>query len=70
MLECNALPDDTAHILIVLVPQVAMVYFKDPENTAKAMDNFGWFDTGNVGRINPAKGYLIVTGQESRQGYY
>jgi long-chain acyl-CoA synthetase len=56
--------------MIVFGPQVRMVYFKDPENTAKVMDNFGWFDTGDLAQINPAKGYLIVTGQESRQGYY
>ena len=60
--ERKALPDDTARIVIVRGPQVIMVYFKDPENTAKAMDNFGWFDTGDLGRINPAKGYLILTG--------
>jgi long-subunit acyl-CoA synthetase (AMP-forming) len=47
-----------------------MSYFKDPENTAKAMDNFGVFDTGDLGRINPAKGDLILTGRELSQGYY
>jgi long-chain acyl-CoA synthetase len=38
-------------------------YYKDPENTAKAIDKFGWFDTGDLGRINPATGDLILTGR-------
>jgi long-chain acyl-CoA synthetase len=38
-------------------------YYKDPENTAKAVDKFGWFETGDLGRMNPATGDLILTGR-------
>jgi long-chain acyl-CoA synthetase len=38
-------------------------YYKNPEATAKAIDQYGWFDTGDLGRINPATGDLILTGR-------
>jgi long-chain acyl-CoA synthetase len=38
-------------------------YYKNPEATAKAIDKYGWFDTGDLGRINPATGDLILTGR-------
>lgn len=61
--ERRALPDGTAGVVIVRGPQVMKGYYKDPENTAKAVDKFGWFDTGDLGRINPATGDLILTGR-------
>ena len=62
-LERKALPDGTAGVVIVRGPQVMKGYYKDPQNTAKAIDKFGWFDTGDLGRINPATGDLILTGR-------
>jgi long-chain acyl-CoA synthetase len=44
-------------------PQVMKGYYKNPEATAKAVDQYGWFDTGDLGRINPATGDLILTGR-------
>jgi long-chain acyl-CoA synthetase len=38
-------------------------YYKNPEATASAIDSSGWFDTGDLGRINPATGDLILTGR-------
>jgi long-chain acyl-CoA synthetase len=38
-------------------------YYKNPEATASAIDSAGWFDTGDLGRINAATGDLILTGR-------
>ena len=38
-------------------------YYKNPEATAKAVDRYGFFDTSDLGRINPATGDLILTGR-------
>jgi long-chain acyl-CoA synthetase len=38
-------------------------YCKNPQATAKSIDANGWFDTGDLGRINPATGDLILTGR-------
>lgn len=38
-------------------------YYKNPEATAKAIDQYGWYDTGDLGRVNPATGDLILTGR-------
>jgi long-chain acyl-CoA synthetase len=32
------------------------------ELTAKAIDDYCWFDAGDLGRINPASGDLILIG--------
>jgi long-chain acyl-CoA synthetase len=61
--ERKALPDGTAGVIIARGPQVMKGYYKNPEATAKAIDKFGWFDTGDLGRINPATGDLILTGR-------
>lgn len=61
--ERTALPDGEAGVVLARGPQVMQGYYKNPEATAKAIDKFGWFDTGDVGRINPATGDLILTGR-------
>mmetsp|Transcript_13527 Transcript_13527/g.20577 ORF Transcript_13527/g.20577 Transcript_13527/m.20577 type:complete len:203 (+) Transcript_13527:1407-2015(+) len=38
-------------------------YYKNEEASAKAIDKFGWFDTGDLGKINPVTGDLILTGR-------
>ena len=38
-------------------------YYKNPEATNKAIDRYGFFDTGDLGRINPATGDLVLTGR-------
>lgn len=43
-------------------PQVMKGYYRNAEATAKVLDN-GWFDTGDLGRINPETGDLILTGR-------
>jgi acyl-CoA synthetase (AMP-forming)/AMP-acid ligase II len=62
-LECRALPDGTAGAVIVRGHQVMKGAHNIPENMAKAVNKFGWFDTGHLGWINPATGDLILTGR-------
>ena len=44
-------------------PQVMAGYQDNPEATEKAIDVNGFFDTGDLGRINPATGHLLITGR-------
>jgi long-chain acyl-CoA synthetase len=61
--ERVALPNGQAGVVIGRGPQVMKGYYKNPEATAKAIDRYGWFDTGDLGRINPLTGDLILTGR-------
>lgn len=61
--ERKALPDGIAGVVLGRGPQIMQGYYKNPEATAKAIDRFGWFNTGDLGRINPATGDLILTGR-------
>ena len=61
--ERPALPDGEVGVVIARGPQVMKGYYKNPEATAKAVDKYGFFDTGDLGRINPATGDLILTGR-------
>lgn len=57
------LPDGEVGVVIGRGPQIMKGYYKNPKATAEAVDEFGWFDTGDLGRINPATGDLILTGR-------
>jgi len=59
----KSLPIGEIGVVIGRGPQVMKGYYKNPEATAKAVDQYGWFDTGDLGRINPATGDLILTGR-------
>lgn len=61
--ERAGLPDGEAGVVLARGPQIMQGYYKNPKATAKSIDKFGWFDTGDVGRINPATGDLILTGR-------
>jgi long-chain acyl-CoA synthetase len=61
--ERQALPVGEVGVVIARGPQIMKGYYKNPEATAKAVDRFGFFDTGDLGRINPATGDLILTGR-------
>jgi long-chain acyl-CoA synthetase len=58
-----ALPLGQVGVVIARGPQVMRGYYKNAEATAQAIDEYGWFNTGDLGRINPATGDLILTGR-------
>mmetsp|Transcript_25711 Transcript_25711/g.70727 ORF Transcript_25711/g.70727 Transcript_25711/m.70727 type:complete len:834 (-) Transcript_25711:183-2684(-) len=58
-----ALPDGEVGVVLGRGPQIMKGYYKNPKATAEAIDEYGWFDTGDLGRINPATGDLILTGR-------
>lgn len=61
--ERPALPNGTPGVVLGRGPQVMRGYYKNEEATAKAIDKFGWFDSGDLGKINPVTGDLILTGR-------
>lgn len=61
--ERQPVPDGEVGVVIARGPQVMKGYYKNPEATDKAIDRFGWFDTGDLGRVNPATGDIILTGR-------
>lgn len=44
-------------------PNVMLGYFKEPEMTKQAINEEGWFHTGDLGRIEP-EGHLKITGRK------
>ena len=52
-------------ILMIRGPSVMKGYFREPERTAKVLSPDGWFNTGDVGRID-GDGYVWITGRASR----
>jgi long-chain acyl-CoA synthetase len=58
-----SLPIGEIGVVLGRGPQIMKGYYKNAKETAKAIDKFGWFDTGDLGRINPATGDLILTGR-------
>ena len=59
----SSLPIGEVGLIIAKGPQVMKGYYKNKEATEKAIDAFGWFDTGDLGRVNPATGDLLLTGR-------
>lgn len=52
-------------LLQIRGPSVLKGYFKEPARTADVLDADGWFNTGDIGRIDEA-GYVWITGRASR----
>jgi malonyl-CoA/methylmalonyl-CoA synthetase len=44
-------------------PQVFGGYWQDPEATAAAFTKDGWFRTGDIGRVDPVSGQLVIRGR-------
>lgn len=51
------------HEILVKGPGVMLGYYKEPELTSQAIDNEGWFHTGDLGRIED-EGHLKITGRK------
>lgn len=49
-------------LVIVRGPQVMQGYYKNPEATAKVIDQEGWFDTGDLGWLTSTQD-LVLTGR-------
>eukprot|EP00542_Grammatophora_oceanica_P010336 CAMPEP_0194030520 /NCGR_PEP_ID=MMETSP0009_2-20130614/3971_1 /TAXON_ID=210454 /ORGANISM="Grammatophora oceanica, Strain CCMP 410" /LENGTH=741 /DNA_ID=CAMNT_0038670477 /DNA_START=288 /DNA_END=2513 /DNA_ORIENTATION=+ len=61
--ERKPLPDGVPGVVLGRGPQVMKGYYKNPSATRKAVDRYGFFDTGDMGLINAATGDLILTGR-------
>mmetsp|Transcript_9288 Transcript_9288/g.12281 ORF Transcript_9288/g.12281 Transcript_9288/m.12281 type:complete len:739 (+) Transcript_9288:149-2365(+) len=57
------LPKGQAGLVLAKGPQIMSEYMNNPEATLKAIDKDGFFDTGDLGMINPATGDLLITGR-------
>jgi acyl-CoA synthetase (AMP-forming)/AMP-acid ligase II len=44
-------------------PQVFGGYWNDPVATVAAFTQDGWFRTGDIGRVDPASGHLVIRGR-------
>lgn len=52
-------------MLMIRGPNVLKGYYREPEHTAKVLSQDGWFNTGDVGRIDE-DGYVWIEGRASR----
>jgi len=50
-------------VLFVSGPGVFSGYKNDPISTQKAFDEDGYFDTGDIARIDPSTGSVVITGR-------
>ena len=56
------LPQGERGLVLIRGGQVMQGYYENPEATAKAIDNEGWFDSGDLGWLTP-HGDLVLTGR-------
>lgn len=55
--------DEGVGELAVKGPHVMLGYYKDPEATAEAFDDEGFFRTGDLAKIDPQSGHYVITGR-------
>ncbi|APB34051.1 AMP-binding enzyme, putative [Gloeomargarita lithophora Alchichica-D10] len=56
------LPVTRKGLVLARGPQLMKGYYRNPEATAKVVDDQGWFDTGDLGWVTP-QGDLVLTGR-------
>ena len=56
------LPQGERGLILIRGSQVMQGYYQNPEATAKAIDDEGWFDSGDLGWLTPY-GDLVLTGR-------
>jgi long-chain acyl-CoA synthetase len=56
------LPQGERGLVLIRGGQLMQGYYQNPEATAKAIDNQGWFDSGDLGWLTPY-GDLVLTGR-------
>jgi len=59
-----SLPNGETGLVLARGPQVMKGYYKNSKATAEAIDFDNWFNTGDLGKINPITNDLILTGRE------
>lgn len=58
----ETLPQGEKGLVCIRGPQVMQGYYKNPEATAKVIDEEGWFDSGDLGWVTPDND-LVITGR-------
>ncbi|MFN8770142.1 MAG: AMP-binding protein [Neisseriaceae bacterium] len=58
----KVLPQGENGVIWVKGPQLMLGYWNNPEQTQKAIDKDGWFNTGDIGYLNEA-GKLFINGR-------
>ncbi len=59
----NEAPHGTDGEIQLRGPQVFSGYWRDPAATEAAFTEDAWFRTGDIGRVNPATGHLVIQGR-------
>lgn len=58
----QTLPPEQKGLIMARGPQVMKGYYQNPEATHKAIDDEGWFDTGDTGWLTPDN-QIVLTGR-------
>lgn len=61
--ERDSIEHGTTGLVLARGPQIMKGYYKNKKATDKAIDKFGWFNTEDLGYINPATGDLFINGR-------